>query len=80
MGFLRSRHGSTRRWRFDERAAANTAGVPGRNEIDDTQELRYGPIMQAIAETGYRGYIGQEFVSLRDKVASLGEAVRICDV
>ncbi len=58
----------------------HTAGVPGRNEIDDTQEVNYGPIMQAIVATGYRGYVGQEFIPLRDKAASLSEAVRICDV
>lgn len=58
----------------------HTAGVPGRNEIDNTQELNYAPIMQAILETGYKGYVGQEFVPLRDKVASLSEAVKICDV
>jgi len=58
----------------------HTAGVPGRNEIDGTQEMNYGPIMQAVVETGYRGYVGQEFIPLRDKVASLSEAVRICDV
>ncbi len=58
----------------------HTAGVPGRNEIDDTQELNYAPIMKAILETGYTGFVGQEFVPLRDKVASLSEAVRICDV
>ena len=58
----------------------HTAGVPGRNEIDGTQEINYGPIMQAIVNTGYRGYVGQEFIPLRDKVTSLSEAVRICDV
>jgi hydroxypyruvate isomerase len=58
----------------------HTAGVPGRNEIDDTQELNYVGIMKAILETGYTGFVGQEFVPLRDKVASLSEAVRICDV
>jgi hydroxypyruvate isomerase len=58
----------------------HTAGVPGRNEIDDTQELNYAPIMRAIAETGYTGYVGQEFIPLRDKVASLSQAVRTCDV
>jgi len=58
----------------------HTAGVPGRNEIDGTQEINYGPIMQAIVDTGYRGYVGQEFIPLRDKVTSLSEAVRICDV
>lgn len=58
----------------------HTAGVPGRNEIDDTQEINYRPIMQAIAETGYRGFVGQEFIPLRDKVQSLSDSVRICDV
>ncbi|MEY2879021.1 MAG: hypothetical protein RLZZ15_1401 [Verrucomicrobiota bacterium] len=58
----------------------HTAGVPGRNEIDATQEVNYAPIMRAIVETGYRGFVGQEFIPLRDKVASLAEAVRICDV
>lgn len=58
----------------------HTAGVPGRNEIDDSQEINYPPIMKAIAETGYRGFVGQEFIPLRDKVASLSESVRICDV
>jgi hydroxypyruvate isomerase len=58
----------------------HTAGVPGRNEIDDTQELQYAPIMRAILETGYKGYVGQEFIPLRDKVRSLAEAAQICDV
>jgi hydroxypyruvate isomerase len=58
----------------------HTAGVPGRNEIDDTQEINYAPIMRAIAETGYKGYVGQEFIPLRDKAQSLAEAARICDV
>jgi hydroxypyruvate isomerase len=58
----------------------HTAGVPGRNEIDDSQEINYAPIMKAILETGYKGYVGQEFVPLKDKVASLSDAVKICDV
>ncbi len=58
----------------------HTAGVPGRNEINDTQELQYAPIMRAILETGYKGYVGQEFIPLRDKVQSLADAARICDV
>jgi hydroxypyruvate isomerase len=58
----------------------HTAGVPGRNEIDDTQEIQYAPIMKAIVETGYAGFVGQEFIPLRDKVTSLAQAVRICDV
>jgi hydroxypyruvate isomerase len=58
----------------------HTAGNPGRNEIDDTQEINYAAVMNAIVETGYKGFVGQEFVPLRDKVASLSEAVKICDV
>jgi hydroxypyruvate isomerase len=58
----------------------HTAGVPGRNEIDDTQEIHYTPIMKAILATGYKGFVGQEFIPLRDKTASLAEAVQICDV
>jgi hydroxypyruvate isomerase len=58
----------------------HTAGVPGRTELDDTQELNYRPIMSAILSTRYQGFVGQEFIPLRDKAASLAEAVRICDV
>ena len=58
----------------------HTAGVPGRAEIDDTQEINYPPIMKAIVETGYQGYVGQEFIPVRDKVASLAQSVQICDV
>lgn len=59
----------------------HTAGVPGRNEIDDTQELYYPAIMKAIKETGFKGYVAQEFIPLqKDKVASLKKAVEICDV
>ena len=58
----------------------HTAGNPGRNEIDETQEINYPPIMRAIAESNYQGYVGQEFIPTRDKVASLSQAVKICDV
>ncbi|MBI5396456.1 MAG: TIM barrel protein [Verrucomicrobia bacterium] len=58
----------------------HTAGVPGRNEIDDSQELNYAAIMKVLAGIGYKGYVGQEFIPLRDKVTSLNEAVRLCDV
>jgi hydroxypyruvate isomerase len=59
----------------------HTGGVPGRNEIDETQELNYPAIMKAIVETGYKGYVGQEFIPKRaDKLASLEQGVRICDV
>ncbi len=55
----------------------HTAGVPGRHELDQSQELNYGAIMQAIAETGFQGYIGQEFTPTRDPMHSLRQAVRI---
>lgn len=59
----------------------HTGGVPGRNEIDDTQELYYPAIMKAIVETGFNGFVGQEFIPKRpDKLASLKQGVGICDV
>jgi hydroxypyruvate isomerase len=58
----------------------HTAGNPGRNEIDDTQEINYAPIMRAIAETKYTGYVGQEFIPVREHVKSINESVKICDV
>lgn len=59
----------------------HTGGVPGRNEINDSQELHYPAIMKAIKETGYKGYVAQEFVPTRkNKIDSLKEAIRICDV
>lgn len=58
----------------------HTAGVPGRNEIDDTQELNYKGICKALAAMGYEGYLGQEFVPKRDPLTSLREAVEICTV
>ncbi|MFN4146793.1 MAG: hydroxypyruvate isomerase family protein [Runella sp.] len=62
----------------------HTGGHPGRKEIDETQEIYYPAIMKAIVETGYKGYIGQEFVpSPRDKAGmleSLRKCVLICDV
>ncbi len=57
----------------------HTGGVPGRGEIDDTQELHYPAIIRAIMETGYEGFVGQEFIPKReDKVASLRQGVEIC--
>lgn len=58
----------------------HTGGNPGRHEIDDTQELNYPPIMKAIVETGFDGYVAHEFVPVRDPLTSLKEAVLICDV
>ncbi len=58
----------------------HTGGNPGRHEIDHTQELNYPAIMKAILETGYTGYVGQEFIPVRDPVESLAQAFAICDV
>jgi hydroxypyruvate isomerase len=58
----------------------HTGGNPGRNEIDDTQELYYPAIMQAIAETGFEGYVAHEFVPKHDPLAGLTYAARVCDV
>lgn len=59
----------------------HTGGCPGRNEIDATQELNYPAIMRAILETGYTGYVAQEFIpTQKDKLASLKQAIRICTV
>lgn len=58
----------------------HTAGVPGRHEIDGSQELNYPAIMRAIAETGFSGYVAQEFIPTRDPRTSLAEAVQLCRV
>jgi hydroxypyruvate isomerase len=59
----------------------HTGGVPGRAEIDETQELNYPAIMKAIVETGFKGFVAQEFIPKReDKIASLKQGVMICDV
>jgi hydroxypyruvate isomerase len=58
----------------------HTGGNPGRNEIDETQELYYPAIMRAIADTGYKGYVAHEFIPKKDPIESLAYAVRICDV
>ena len=59
----------------------HTGGVPGRHEIDETQELNYPAIMKAIVETGFKGFVAQEFIPTReDKIASLKQGVGICDV
>ena len=58
----------------------HTGGVPGRNELDDTQELQWPAICRAIVETGFTGYLAHEFVPKRDPLTSLREAVILCDV
>jgi len=59
----------------------HTGGVPGRHEIDESQELNYPRIMQEIVRTGFKGFVAQEFVPKQpDPIASLRRAVEICDV
>lgn len=59
----------------------HTGGVPGRNEIDETQELYYPAVMKAIVEIGHKGFVAQEFIPKNaDKIASLKQGVMICDV
>jgi hydroxypyruvate isomerase len=59
----------------------HTGGVPGRHEIDDTQELNYPAIMRAIVATGFKGFVAQEFIPSRgDNMKSLRESIQICDV
>ena len=65
---------------FEYIAHYHTGGVPGRREIDVSQELNYVAICKALVEKGYTGYLGQEFIPSRDAMTSLREAVAICDV
>jgi hydroxypyruvate isomerase len=58
----------------------HTGGVPGRNELDPTQELQWPAIVKAILDTGYTGYFAHEFIPVRDPMTSLREAVVLCDV
>ncbi len=58
----------------------HTAGNPGRGELDETQEIYYPSIMNALLEIDYKGYVGQEFIPTRDPLAGLTQAVELCDV
>ncbi len=58
----------------------HTGGVPGRHELDDTQEVQWDGVMRAIAGAGFKGYVAHEFIPLRDPFASLRAAVELCDV
>lgn len=58
----------------------HTGGVPGRHELDETQEVQWAAVMRAIVDAGYEGFVGQEFVPTRDPLTSLREAVDLCDV
>ncbi len=57
----------------------HTGGVPGRHELDDTQELNWGAVARAIADAGFTGYMAHEFVPTRDPLTSLAEAFKTCD-
>jgi hydroxypyruvate isomerase len=58
----------------------HTAGVPGRGELDETQEVNYPAVIKKLVDVGYAGYVGQEFIPTRDPLAGLRQAVRACDV
>jgi hydroxypyruvate isomerase len=58
----------------------HTAGNPGRAELDDRQEINYPPVMRALLDIGYQGYVGQEFIPTGDPVKGLRAAVQLCDV
>jgi hydroxypyruvate isomerase len=59
----------------------HTAGNPGRGELDETQEINYPPIMKAILETGYTGFVAQEFIpTWNDPIAALRHGAQVCDV
>ncbi|HEY6784008.1 MAG TPA: hydroxypyruvate isomerase, partial [Gemmatimonadales bacterium] len=58
----------------------HTGGVPGRHELDDTQELDYRGIARAIADTGFTGFVAHEFEPSRDSLTSLAEAFATCTV
>jgi hydroxypyruvate isomerase len=58
----------------------HTGGVPGRHELDDTQEVNWAGVMRGIAATGFKGYVAHEFVPTRDPLTSLRQAADICDI
>jgi len=58
----------------------HTAGNPGRGELDDKQEINYPPVMQALLDVKYKGFVGHEFIPTRDPLAGLRQAVKVCDV
>ena len=67
-------------WDFAHIGHFHTGGVPGRHELDGTQELNYRPIAEAIVKLGFDGYMAHEFIPVRDPLKSLAEAVDLCDV
>ena len=71
---------ATIRKNIDMIAHFHTAGVPGRHELDENQEIYYPAVMRAIAESGYQGYVAHEYTPVRDPMESLVQAVQTCDV
>jgi len=58
----------------------HTAGNPGRNNLDDNQEIYYPPVIKAIVENGYNGYTGHEFIAQGDPVEALQQAYNLCQM
>jgi hydroxypyruvate isomerase len=58
----------------------HTGGVPGRHELNDTQEVQWDAVMKAIAALDYKGYVAHEFIPKNDPLTSLRQAVDLCDV
>ncbi|MCE9561987.1 MAG: TIM barrel protein [Planctomycetes bacterium] len=58
----------------------HTAGVPGRGELDENQEVNYPAVIKKLLDVGYTGYVGQEFIPTRDPLVGLKQAVKLCDV
>ena len=71
---------ATIRANYQHIAHFHTGGVPGRNEIDETQELNWRAVMTAIADLGFTGFVAQEFVPKRDPLTSMKQAFEICNV
>jgi hydroxypyruvate isomerase len=71
---------STIRQNINYIAHFHTGGVPGRHELDDTQELNWKAVSRAIVDTGFKGFMAHEFIPVRDPLASLREAVVLCDL
>jgi hydroxypyruvate isomerase len=72
--------GRIRQYGSDLIGHVHTGGVPGRGELDETQELQYAPLMKALLEVGYRGYVAHEFIPTRGAMDGLRQAIAICDV
>ena len=70
----------TIRNQFDLIGHFHTGGVPGRHELDDTQELNWRAVCRAIADKGFTGYLAHEFIPSRDPLTSLREAIALCEV